>query len=120
MNLNRKHIGLENFVSKYLLSLFSLDLEEEITFTVWDFIVSCSNKSAARMNCILTLLIFMEKTNFHAVIPASNFAKALDENYIKFDFSNNSKKISDKMLECLGELYEKEHKRKEAIYGLRD
>ena len=54
------------------------------------------------------------------MIPASNFAKALDENYKKFDFSNNSKKISDKMLESLGELYEKEHERKEAIYGLRD
>ena len=58
-----------------------MDLEEEITFTIWDFIISCPNKFSARINCVLTLLIFMEKTNFHPVIPVSGFTKALNENY---------------------------------------
>jgi hypothetical protein len=82
-------------------------LEEEITFQIWDFIVQSPNKFAARVNSMLTLLIFMEKTDFNPIIPMNSFVSALKENYVKFDLSNNAKKVADLMTESLGQFYEK-------------
>ncbi len=49
----------------------------------------------------------MEKTDFNPIIPMNSFVSALKENYVKFDLSNNAKKVADLMTESLGQFYEK-------------
>lgn len=50
---------------------------------------------------MLTLLIFLEKTDLTPIIPVNNFVQALNHNYQRFDYSNSAKKICDKMMDSL-------------------
>ena len=78
--LNRNHIGLENIIAPHLLNFFS-DLSEELTFRIWDFLVSCDNINKARVVIAFTLLTYLETTRNLPIIPINQFMDSVSKNY---------------------------------------
>lgn len=70
--LNRSNIGLENLIGPHLLNLFT-DLSEELTFRIWDFLISSDNIFKARIVVAFTLLTYFEATKNLPIIPINQF-----------------------------------------------
>jgi len=78
--LNREHIGLENIIVPQLLNLFS-DLSEELTFRIWDFLISANDVNRARIVVAFTLLCYFETTRNLPIIPINQFMTKVIKNY---------------------------------------
>jgi hypothetical protein len=84
--LNRNHIGLENLIGTHLLNLFT-DLSEELTFRIWDYLISSDNPLKARIIVAFTLLSYFEATSNLPIIPINQFMVSVEENAAKINVS---------------------------------
>ena len=56
--LNRNHIGLENVIAPYLLTMFT-QLSSELTYRIWDYLIASEQRDKARIIIAFTLLTYL-------------------------------------------------------------
>lgn len=62
-----------------MLNLFS-DLSEELTYRIWDLLISENNSQRARISVAFTLLSYFETTRNLPIIPINQFMEDVSKN----------------------------------------